>query len=135
MKVKFAFKPDEPNVNKVIFSKEAIEAAVEQYLKKSERYGEIGQPEDIPEGKKKRAFFIQDITYNGKEFVADIDILDNENGDELKEMLSAGHGNADHRIVTLSRTETGDWVEHKDSITVVKTEFLNIGIVNKSQVF
>ena len=135
MKVKFAFKPDEPNVNKVIFTKAAIEAGAKAYLQKENHYGEIGQPEDDPKEEYNRAFVIQDITFNGKEFVGDIDILDGDKGDELREMLSSGHGVADYRIATYSRTEVGDWIEHEDSITITKMEFLNLGIVNKSQVF
>lgn len=138
MKVKFAFKPDEPNINKIIFKKEAIQQAVKNYLQKPERYGEIGQPEIGPGDDQKkceeaRAFIIQDITYNDKEFVGDIDILDNNNGKKLKEMLKEGA--EEYRIVTLSRTEKGDWIENPDDIEITKMEFLNIGIVNKSQVF
>jgi hypothetical protein len=132
MKIKFAFKPDKPNINKVIFTKRAIENEVKDYLQRIERYGEIGQPESNPD-EDTRAFIIQDITFNGKEFVADIDILDNENGDKLKEMIEGNED--DYRIVTLSRTEVADLIESSESITINKMKFLNIGIINKSQVF
>ena len=134
MKIKFAFKPDERNINDIIFSKEAIEYAAKDYLKIKDQYGIIGQPVDKPDEKDEQAFFIMGITYDSDNsvFEGDIGFYPNEYGEKLKDMLIEDAEN--YRIVTLSNINHGDWLEHKDSITVIVMKILHVGIVTKDQV-
>tara|TARA_Y100000034_G_scaffold9389_1_gene10067 strand:- start:53 stop:451 length:399 start_codon:yes stop_codon:yes gene_type:complete len=129
MKIKFNLKADIPNLNNVIYPKDVLDDAINEYNKKfvesGQAIGQIGQPCNKIK-LSDAAFIIKKIKSNNTPYVAEIDILETKQGKILKQILPLN----DYRIVTCS---VCDLKENKKQETIVKHMIIeSVGVELKS---
>jgi len=105
MEFEFNIKPDVANLNGVVYPKDVLEKAFDEYSKKPQRLGALkyGSGSDIPLSD--IAFEVKSISKIGDKYVGDIEILNVPAGEEIRKML--GDMSADEfRICTMMICDT-----------------------------
>lgn len=123
----FNFKPNKPNKNKVIYPERELDKAFEKYSKEIEKkrsLGQIGQPLTSIIDFKKIAFIINKIDKIENQWVAEIETLETEEGNRLKNILN-DIKNDNFRIVTNC------FANLKEDGVVENLEIANTGIEKK----
>ncbi len=127
---------NKPNINGVVYTREALEDAFDAYMKKRNRLGQLNTALDIEVAEANISHFLDSVYWKGDNLYGTIKILKTPAGDKLLDIISmysegmtlgiSGKG------VPKSATGSKDLFENRREKSVDDLEICSVNVINKS---